>query len=157
VIPTPIAANPGDDLDRGLTVLRLAPNVHPFVPAGQPGVTGDAFHPSPADEEEAKELGQPIRLSVWETQLTTTAQARLIHGRLDTIAVTLGVADVLDIREKMAVALLRVVWDPLPPERGSGANGHCGIEGLDRPPGTPRPVYRAIWDELARKAKPLAE
>lgn len=149
----PVAAHPGDELDESRTVLRLAPDAHPFVPPGQPGVNGDAFAPSSADKNEADQLRQPVRVSVWDTQMTTTAQARRIHGRSDTVAVALAVVDIIKVRVEMSASRLRAVWDPRNPDDGPGARGHCGIEGLDRPSGVPKPVYRAIWDELARRAR----
>jgi hypothetical protein len=156
VISAPVAARPGDELDESREVLRLVPDALPFVPPGQPGVNGEAFVPSTADKKEAEQRQQPVRVSVWDTQRTTLAQARQIHGRSDTIVVVLGVVDIVQIRAELSAPRLRVVWDPRAPEDGPGADGHCGIEGLDRPREVPRPVHKAIWDELARRARQVA-
>jgi len=46
---------------------------------------------------------------------------------------------------------LRAVYAPLAPPRCDlpGADGHAGIEGLAREPRCPKPVWRALLDDIA--------
>lgn len=107
------------------------------------------FHRS----DEDKKTG---RVTVWDRDRTTPEQVlsmvRHPEGRpvLD-IAVSeiesrgykkLGYGEQAD---------MIVVRDPLPCEdrKKPGADGHCGIEGLIRPPGVDRTDYRELLDDLA--------
>ena len=131
-------------------------DVSRFIPQGQSGFNGEAFTPSDTDKKDADELGTPVRVSVWETTVTTVEQARAFRGGMPCRAFRLQVSEVLSVRAKWPneAARLRVVHDPLPKGDGPGADGHCGIEGLDRPPGVGRLVFKAIRDELARLSVP---
>ena len=145
-----------------------------FIPTGQAFPNGTAFEPSRDDEREATERDHPVRVSVWNRALTTprqaaeqrvAAQARrgMASEAADYGVFALGVGDVLaaaawceaqglgaDLRERV-----RVVHDPLEPEDGPGWEGHAGIEGLDRPTGSQKVLFKALRDEIARRCKEL--
>jgi hypothetical protein len=69
----------------------------------------------------------------------------------------IGVGQVNAIREKLSHSRLRVVRDYNPSITGDGADGHCGIEGLDRLPGTPRQVMKDLKLELVRCLREVLE
>jgi hypothetical protein len=109
------------------------------------------FELSQNDRAHAERTGEPPRLSVFDKERTTVAQARAIRGG-EKEAVAFGLR-VPDIR---AVSLagrepLRVVRDPLesPLAEMPGADGHCGIEGLSRRPGEPKALVRELRVRLA--------
>jgi hypothetical protein len=106
--------------------------------------TWQELAPSEADKQDALTRDGPVRVSVWDAQLTTIAAAKAFRSR-STIVLSAQVSAVV------AVGAREVVYDPLPmPEAArEGADGHCGIEGLERPPGEPRPRWK---DRLQRVA-----
>jgi hypothetical protein len=114
--------------------------------------TGDAFRPSEADKKEAQERGAPVRVSVWDLSLTTIPQARSFRMTHEgQRAFALQVEAVMKVQAQMREPRLRVVADPRPEQDGPGAIGHCGIEGLDRPPQGKKVLQRALLDALARE------
>jgi len=64
------------------------------------------------------------------------------------IAYDLPAAKVMQVRARLNAHRLRIVRDPDPTITGPGAEGHCGIEGLDRLPGTPRHIVKTLKVEL---------
>jgi len=142
----------GDALPPDRTVLRIVRNVPVFVPAGMRFPTGDAFRPSEADKKEAEERLAPVRVSVWDLAFTTVQQARAFRTTDEGHrAFALQVAAVMKVQAQMREPRLRVVADPRPDHDGPGAIGHCGIEGLDRPPQGKKVLQRALLDALARE------
>lgn len=150
--------NEGEELDIEKTVFRLVRDIPRFVPHGMRFPNGDAFRPSQMDEDDAEQTGKPVRVSVWDLELTTVPQARAFRSTNDVQRpFALRVSDVAKVRQQMQEARLRVVADPLDEGDGPGAAGHCGIEGLDRLPGGQKKVQRAILDALAAEVVELAD
>jgi|GEM_PF-1563521 len=131
-------------------VLRIVPTTNIFIPEGAPYPTGEAFNPSTDEKADAVKTGNPVRVSVWDRSRTTVKQAVGFRGRTDVRAYSLDVAQIEALRDKFQRASLRVVRDPDPALLGPGADGHCGIEGLVRINGEPRPVVRDLLHELSK-------
>jgi hypothetical protein len=140
------------ELDVGSTVFRLVRDEERYIPIGSSFPNGEAFAPSSADKSEAQQRGCPIRVSVWDRARSTVAQARAIYqGKVLTVAYALYVRDIAALRVALDRPRLRVVRDELPTDE-PGADGHCGIEGLDRLSGESRQATKTLLDELARRA-----
>jgi hypothetical protein len=147
----------GTELAEDKTVFRLIREDGRFVPPGARVPNGAAFEPSDYDKQEAKATDTPVRVSCWDTDLTTVGQAKSLRpDRGPTLPFGLHVSDLVEIR-KTTESRLRVVSDPLDPPRGAGSEGHCGIEGLDRPTGGDKKLHKAKLDEVALRAFPLPE
>ncbi len=122
-----------------------------FVPDGQRYPNGEAFAPSDVDKADAKKRGIPIRVSVWDRDMTTPLQAKSIWGiNKPAIAFALRVSDVIQLRTDRGWSRLSIVSDPLEDSDIPGAEGHCGFEGLDRMKGEPRIEYKTLLDEVAQ-------
>ena len=136
-------------------VLRL-PRPPPDFMVDRWQATSHQFEPSTIDKEHAARLGKPIRVSVWDESLTTIEQARSFRGG-PTIVMRVDVRDVLDIADSTD-RMMRVVYDHLTPPDDSrpGAEGHAGIEGLERAPEEPRQAWRARLNRLAERAQLVA-
>jgi hypothetical protein len=127
-----------------------------FVPAGQQYPNGEVFRPSSKDQEDAKARGGPVRVTVWDSQLTTPSQAKAFWGRSErAIAFELPVSGVVQLRQRYHRPELRVVRDPLDDPR-PGAQGHCGFEGLDRKSGQPRTAHKTLLDDVAQLCREIA-
>jgi hypothetical protein len=104
------------------------------------------FHLSTEDQE------TPLQsLSVWASDLTSPLIARELMGATKAsyrIALVLNVDDIRKLRVEESV--LNVVWDH---DERPGAQGHCGIVGLKRPPGGISVHYRALRARLAQLAQ----
>jgi len=91
-------------------------------------------------------------VSVWDEMRTTAAEARTFRDG-PTIVVRVGVQEALDIaaRHRHALAIL---YDPLDPpdDTHPGADGHSGIEGLERAKAQPKPEWRKLLEDLAKLA-----
>jgi len=147
----------GTDLAEEKTVFRLIREDGRFIPPGARVPNGAAFEPSDDDKQEAQATNTPVRVSCWDTDLTTVGQAKSLRpDRGPTLPFGLRVSDLVEIR-KIMEPRLRVVSDPLDPPKGAGSEGHCGIEGLDRPTGGDKKRHKAKLDEVALKAFPLPE
>jgi hypothetical protein len=146
----------GEELGAEKDILRLVRRIAQFVPDGRPSLNGDAFVPTTDDEAEAKRRSQPVRVSVWDLQLTTIEQAKAFCTSEPLLAFSLTVQDVNDVSQIFQLPRLKVVADPLNDPR-PGASGHCGIEGLDRQSGEGKKTYKATRDELARRANLIEE
>jgi hypothetical protein len=140
-------------LDDEATVLRALSAVR-FVPPGQSFPMSDAFQPSSPEKKDALDQGLPVRVSVFDAARTTPEQA-ISFRPLGPAYVVFGlrVDDVSHVAIMLARPSLRVVRDPAPYISGPGADGHCGIEGLDSGGGKKQAklAARAAQDELARK------
>src|SRR5215204_1938285 len=132
-------------------VFRLATIKHTFPP------DSEKLHVlhlelSENDKRQAAERGSPALLSVFEATRTTIAQAEAIRGVPDeSLAFGLRVPEVRSLTVLGMRQTLRIVRDPLEPPLSAmpGAEGHCGIEGLERFPGEDRRIYRELRVRLA--------
>lgn len=153
---TPPTPNALSEVDGGDTVIRLVPLMDAYIPKDAKLPTSKAFEPSTADLEEARTLGRPVAITVWNARLTTVSEARtLMRSERERAAFGLRVGDVQDIARTDPERRLRVVATPIVPSEGPGSDGHCGIEGCDRPPGRARLEHKAILDRLAEKCSPV--
>lgn len=148
---------PNEQLPRDAVVLRLVTLKDVFLPHGRDDLPiGAAFAVTEADRQEGQERDRPAMVSVWEHPITTVEQATSIRradaaaaGRDSTtefVPFWLNVAQVIDCGP---VDRLRVLADPRPPTDGPGAEGHSGIEGLDRRPGEARLIVKEMLDKIA--------
>lgn len=144
-----------EELQDGV-VFRLATLKNDFPP-DSPRLRFWHFELSQNDRAHAERTGEPPRLSVFDAERTTAAQARAIRGvEKEDVAFGLRVPAI----RALPVAgrdPLRVVRDPLDPPLAEmpGADGHCGIEGLSRRPGEPRALVRELRVRLADLSFPL--
>jgi hypothetical protein len=109
------------------------------------------FQLSSEDHKEAEAMGRPARLSVFDRERTTVDQCLQIRGLVrgegrEPVGFQLLVTKIREI-SCQGLPALRVFRDPLP-SREPGADGHCGIAGLDRRPGESRAAYRYIISKL---------
>lgn len=129
-------------------VLRLRPQRASF-PDGPAKAQWDDFIPSTDEKEDAERTGDPVLVSVWNEAATTLDEARAIYARTSTIALRLKV-DALESVEVIEDApRLTVLTDPYVDDPRPGAAGHCGVAGLDRRKGEPRPAHRDLLDRVA--------
>lgn len=139
------------ELDASEAVFRFVDLTSAFVPAGQNTRNGGIFTPSSQDKKEAQRRGTSVRLTVWDLNITTYEQAKSIWGKnVQAVVYGIGVVDIITIREVCKKDRLRIVRDPLPADRGSGHDGHCGFEGVDRLPGEEKKAYKTLRDVLAQ-------
>lgn len=139
-----------EELTTGV-VFRLATITHAFPPDSE---TLHVLHLelSENDKRQAAERGTPALLSVFDTARTTIAQAETIRGiAAESLAFGLQVPDIRSLLVPEMRQPLRVVRDPLEPPLGDfpGADGHCGLAGLERLPGESRSIYRKLRVRLA--------
>lgn len=136
-------------------VLRLPKPPPDFTPDNwRP--SWQVLDPSTTDKEHAIAHGKPVRVSVWDHGRTTVEQARAFRNG-PAIVLGLQVQDVIDVAESTNRPM-RVVYDPLDPPASTlpGANGHAGIEGLERADGEPKNDRRARLAELADRMELVA-
>jgi hypothetical protein len=138
-------ASPGDGVSvpPEREILRTPIPPKDFTPDGWKP-TWQELAPSEADKQDALTRNGPVRVSVWDAQLTTIAAAKAFRSR-STIALSAQVSGVV------AAGARDVVYEPLPPSDAAkaGADGHCGIEGLERPPNEPRPSWKERLQRVA--------
>ena len=113
----------------------------------------DDFWPSSEDKERAKAAGIDPLVSVWDEALTTLGQAKAIYGR-PSVGFGLDVERLRKLQPPGLGSPLRVVREPLPEpdDELPGADGHCGIWGLERQPEVPRNDYRRFLLNLCDMA-----
>ncbi|HSS77474.1 MAG TPA: hypothetical protein VLV54_12105 [Thermoanaerobaculia bacterium] len=144
-----------EELQDGV-VFRLATVKHDFPPDSS-RLRFWHFELSQNDRSHAEKTGNPPRLSVFDSERTTVAQALAIRG-VDQESVAFGLR-VPEIRVIRVASLdpLRVVRDPLetPLAEMPGAGGHCGIEGLARRPGDPKALVRELRVRLSDLSFPF--
>jgi len=147
------------ELEPDKLVFRFVRNEVRFIPAGQHYPNGDVFRPSTADYADAKARKTPVRVSVWDRELTLPQQAKAIRQMLQAetiriiqteIAFGLYAGGLVLLRERHQRPSIRVVRDPLLNHPMPGAAGHCGIEGLDHQSGEPRKLYKTLLDDVAQ-------
>ncbi len=114
--------------------------------------TWHQLEPSTGDKNDADTHNKPVRVSVWDDARTTREEARSFRTG-PTIILGLSVADVNDVAA-ISKRLVRVVYDALdePASARPGAEGHAGIEGLDRAKAEPKKQWRDMIEELASRA-----
>lgn len=145
-----------DPLDAVADVLRVGIVGKEYLPDDAVLPTDAFFAPTSEDKKEAAERGQRVMLSCYDRGLTTLAEARAIRLRdlaedTPTRAFALRVAEIRQVGQAEGIPL-DVVDDGHDPEvEGPGAEGHCGIVGLDREEkkGT-KNHYRSVRLTLAR-------
>jgi hypothetical protein len=128
-----------EELEKGI-VFRLATLKNTFPP-DSPKLHVTHLELSDRDRERS-----PSLLSVFDGSRTTVSQAEAIRGvAAAAAAFGLRVEAIRGIRVP-GLRPLRVVRDPLDPPLSelSGAEGHCGIDGLDRSPGEEKRLYREL-------------
>jgi hypothetical protein len=144
-----------EELQDGV-VFRLATIKHDFPP-GSSRLRFWHFELSQNDRSHAEKTGNPPRLSVFDTERTTVAQALAIRGvEQESMAFGLGVPEIRAVRVA-GLDPLRVVRDSLEPPLSemAGASGHCGIEGLARRIGDSKVLFRELRVRLADLSFPL--
>lgn len=138
-----------EELERGV-VFRLARVTDDFPP-DSPKLKSVHLELSSRDRLHAERTGRPALISVFDVERCTVAQARTIWS-VDVESSAFGF-EVERIRKLPVegVPPLKVVRDPLDPPESQlpGAEGHCGIEGLEWPAGAPKMLYRELRTRLA--------
>jgi hypothetical protein len=132
-----------EELERGI-VFRLA-TVKESFPPDSPRLHVSHFDLSENDKRDGERRGRPPLLSVFDGERTLVEQAVLIRGvEADSAAFGVHVEHVCRVQVAGLSRSLRVLRDPLEPPASElpGAEGHCGIEGLDRRPGEEKRLYR---------------
>lgn len=139
-----------EELTTGV-VFRLATIKHTFPPESEK-LHVVHLDLSENDKTHATERGTPPLLSVFDGSRTTVKQAETIRGvSLPSLPFGLRVPEIRSVEVPGMRQKLRVLRDPLdsPLAELSGADGHCGIEGLDRLPGEDRKIYKELRVRLA--------
>ena len=118
----------------------------------------DDFEPSSADKARAATKGISVLVSVFDCDRTTVAEGRVIRGPSPEgyLAFKIDIADIRNKRIPGSRDYLRIYEDPLdPPESNMpGADGHCGIDGLERPPQAQRQAFKNLRAALCDCADP---
>jgi hypothetical protein len=139
-----------EELTTGV-VFRLATVKHTFPP-GSEKLHVVHLELSENDKAQAVQRGTSPLLSVFDGSRTTVAQSEVIRGVPgDCLAFGFRVQEIGSLAVFGMRQPLRVLRDLLdPPLSGfPGADGHCGIEGLDRRPGEDRKIYKELRVRLA--------
>lgn len=129
-------------------MLRLRPQRAAF-PGWPAKAQWDDFVPSTDEKDDAARTGDPVLVSVWDEAGTTLDQAQAIYGRPSSIALRLAVAALEGVEALEGAPRLTVLTDPYVDDARPGAAGHCGVTGLDRRKGEPRPAHRDFLDRVA--------
>jgi hypothetical protein len=138
-------------------VFRLVTEDERYIPLGAPYPNGTVFEPSSEDKQEAQARDQPVRISVWDAALTRVPQALAFRGNPRPCrAWGVLAAVIMELRAKRERPALRAVRDPLLDDARPGAEGHCGIEGLDRQPGESKLRLKELRDDLATRCRELS-
>ena len=146
------------ELSESKRVMRLLKRSAHFFPPGERRPNGEAFRPSSADKLEADTKGQPIRVSVWDCDLTTVDQARSFRTTSEELTIWyLKMEAVAAIKRKLNASRLKVLSDPIPPPCAPGGAGHAGVEGLDQVAGETRLQNKALLDALSQALEESVE
>lgn len=140
-----------EELERGL-VFRLANIKNDFPPNSrklQPAHLAIDDH----DRQAAARKKIPPSCSVFDIERCSVSQAKVIRpSDHEALGFGLQVLEVLAIRvgDLPGLRVFRVPLDS-PASELAGANGHCGIVGLDRPSGMPngKNIFYALRTKLA--------
>jgi hypothetical protein len=139
-----------EELERGI-VFRLATLKESFPP-DSPRLHVSHFDLSENDKRDGERRGRSPLLSVFDGESTLVEQEALIRGvEADSASFGVRVEHVRRVQVTGLSRSLRVLRDPLEPPACDfpGAEGHCGIEGLDRRPGEEKRLYREVRVLLA--------
>lgn len=139
-----------EELTTGV-VFRLATIKHTFPPDSE-RLHVVHLELSENDKRQAVERGTPPLLSVFDAVRTTISQAEVIRGvAMESLAFGLRVQEIRSLHVPEMSGPLRVLRDLLDPPLVDlpGADGHCGIEGLDRKHGENRTIYKELRVRLA--------
>ena len=116
----------GQPLPSGGRVFRFAHKPKDFAGDRQPLPVGFNGFELSTDEK----VGRPLRLSVFSTDLTTTAQGWRIAGAKHNLVLLLSIDGIRSLKLALDNPGIDVVWHhmdiPLP-----GIDGHAGITGWD--------------------------
>ncbi len=134
---------PFEKVSRDKTVFRLVKHTAELFPPDAEKPLPSAFALSADDKREGVDRGRQALLSVWDLTLTTVEEGKQLRN-VDAEMTAFGL--LVDDIEAIQVDdfSMDVLHDPLPPELGPGANGHCGIQGLDKPKGTPKAFFKQL-------------
>ena len=134
-------------------VFRLAETGKSFLPKGARLPNANFFRPSTDDEEEAKRIGRPPGLSVWDRGLTNVEDAKRIRfapedsqGGVRAFGLLVQTIKSIGLERRRELGVVAV---PQPTEVGPGADGHAHIEGLARAPRESRPLIKGLWTALS--------
>lgn len=128
------------------------PDQHPLLRLPKPprDFVADEYRPSsavfePSSEEKAS---APVRVSVWDAERTSPSEAAEFRSERPLLVLR------ADAAAKVVAAgeRIRVVYDPLTDADAAalpGADGHAGIEGLERIAGQPKVEWRAKLERVA--------
>ena len=138
-------------------MLRFGRATHRYEPGAIRALPSD-FELSTADRKAAEETGRPALLSVFERSRTSVPEARAITGKADAAVFQLMIEQVVQLPVPGQGEKLAVRRDPLAPpaDQLPGADGHCGIQGLNRPSSVPRAHYKELRSQLADLATTVA-
>jgi hypothetical protein len=136
-----VVAEP-EELTSG-SVLRLAKVTRDFPPnATVPQVFH--FRPSSAEVRDAKVSSLPVRISVYDLQRTSPAQARAMLSSQELyLAFSIQVAAIRAIVVPGQRDRLAVFREIDPSDARPGADGHCGLLGVGDQPGDVHRLIRA--------------
>ncbi|WP_434042707.1 MULTISPECIES: hypothetical protein [Sorangium] len=157
-----------DEIPPKVDVYRVLKPTMIHAPHGARLPTWEAFRPTDEDKSRA-----PARVSVWDSRRTTVQQAKEMRiaaasadpqrriSTSDLHAFELLVEHVLITAQKFNNQRMRVVLDPDGISETicsmSGADGHSGIEGLDKPNGAPKSVWKDMLLALAECCRPASD
>ncbi len=133
-----------EELTRGI-VFRLATLKDTFPPDSQ------RLHYGHFELSENDKKHIPPMLSVFDGSLTRVTEAQEIRG-VAAASMAFGIkAEAIKEVQLQAFPRLKLVRDPLdfPESALPGAEGHCGILGLDRQAGETKTLYRELRVRLA--------
>ncbi|MCP4679614.1 MAG: hypothetical protein GY854_29800 [Deltaproteobacteria bacterium] len=138
-------------------VFRVGQTGKEFFPEGARFPNEKFFVPSSTDVKEGKKRGRRPGLSAWDRELTTPDQAKTLMFNPTPSKAKLAVFGLITgtIRNigQQAGVELDVVADPLTTRHEPGADGHALIEGLKRPPGGDRLLYKGVRDDLVETCR----
>lgn len=138
-------------------VFRLVVPGGSFMPKGMTQPLPDLFLPTDADRAHAAASARPPGLSVWDRDYTTLAQARVLTHRGEAVAFGLEAGTIREIGAQATIPLeVRYDFDPEIANH-PGSEGHAVIEGLARPPGTPRATFRTLRQRLLERCAPIED
>lgn len=119
-----------------------------FDQPGEPSrPSRDAFEPSGREKSQT-----PILVSVWDRALIAVdVAARRMTRPADRKPCFIPVALLAELRAELKWPELNAVRDPRPGDEGTPAGAHCGLAGLDRPPGMARHAYHSRLELLLKR------
>ena len=154
-----MSSEPFDPLPDDARVFRLAETGSHFLPEGARLPTREIFQPTTDDIEEGRQRDREPGVSVWDEARTTVPQAATIrYDREDypegikAFALVVGTIRTLGVENDRRID---VVADPRIGDDWPGADGHCAIEGLQRPRGYPKRQHKALLVGLVEACNEL--